>query len=186
MIYLPLHCHHQNGSCIKMGSDESLFNVTLIVRDELSHKTVSTDHNFWRERTAEAESNRDPSAYHPNALPLGQTGSHSISTGTCVSWCRWRAGWPILFRGPTQEAALAKTNAANKKRVDLKNNNNESEWTRKVEVNQFLGFKVPSTVKSKSHQFQIQVTYSQNCLIRRYHVKNQPSMYQRTVTCQIR
>ena len=40
-----------------------------------SHKTVSTDHNIWRERRAEADSNRGPSAYQPNALPLGQTGS---------------------------------------------------------------------------------------------------------------
>ena len=32
-IYLSLHCHHQNDSCIKMGSDESHFNVSLIVRD---------------------------------------------------------------------------------------------------------------------------------------------------------
>ena len=40
-----------------------------------SHKTVSTDHNFWRERKAETDSNRSPSAYQPNALPLGQTGS---------------------------------------------------------------------------------------------------------------
>ena len=23
IIYLSLHCHHQNDSCIKMGSDES-------------------------------------------------------------------------------------------------------------------------------------------------------------------
>ena len=36
---------------------------------------MSTDHNFWRERRAEAVSNRGPSAYQPNALPLGQTGS---------------------------------------------------------------------------------------------------------------
>ena len=39
-----------------------------------SHKTVSTDHNFWSERRAEADSNRDPSVYQPNALPLRQTG----------------------------------------------------------------------------------------------------------------
>ena len=43
--------------------------------DGLSHKTVSTDHNFRGERRAEADSNRGPSAYQPNALPLGQTGS---------------------------------------------------------------------------------------------------------------
>ena len=38
IIYLSLHCHHQNDSsfkrgCIKMDSDESHFNVSLIVRD---------------------------------------------------------------------------------------------------------------------------------------------------------
>ena len=40
-----------------------------------SHKTVLTDHNFWRERRAEADSNRGPSAYQPNAIPIGQTAS---------------------------------------------------------------------------------------------------------------
>ena len=45
----------------------------------LSHKTVSTDHNFSRERRAEADSNRGPSAYLPNALPLGQTGSRILA-----------------------------------------------------------------------------------------------------------
>ena len=25
IIYLSLHCHHKNDSCIKMGSGESLF-----------------------------------------------------------------------------------------------------------------------------------------------------------------
>ena len=28
IIYLSLHCHHQNDSCIKTGSDESSFNVS--------------------------------------------------------------------------------------------------------------------------------------------------------------
>ena len=28
IIYLSLYCHHQNDSCIKMGSDESRFNVS--------------------------------------------------------------------------------------------------------------------------------------------------------------
>ena len=47
-IYLSLHCHHQNDSCIKMGSNESYFNVSSIVRD--SHKTVSTNHNLLEEK----------------------------------------------------------------------------------------------------------------------------------------
>ena len=28
IIYLSLHCHHQNDTCIKVGSDESHFNVS--------------------------------------------------------------------------------------------------------------------------------------------------------------
>ena len=35
-IYLSLHCHHQNDSCIKMGSDESHFIVSSIVRDKVT------------------------------------------------------------------------------------------------------------------------------------------------------
>ena len=35
IIYLLLHCHHENDSCIKMGSDESHFNVSVIVRDKV-------------------------------------------------------------------------------------------------------------------------------------------------------
>ena len=27
IIYLSLHCHHQNDFCIKVGSDDSHFNV---------------------------------------------------------------------------------------------------------------------------------------------------------------
>ena len=123
-IYLSLHCHHQNDSCIKMGSDESHFNVSLIVRDgekgvwrwgrgrlytyryTVTHQNdfcikMGSDESHFnvslivtdkvtrqcpetaifeeRERRAEADSNRGPSAHQPNALPLGQTGSRRES-----------------------------------------------------------------------------------------------------------
>ena len=45
IMYLSLHCHHHNDFCIRWGSEESHFNVSLIVRDKVT-KTVSTDHNF--------------------------------------------------------------------------------------------------------------------------------------------
>ena len=48
-IYLSLHCHHQNDSCIKVGSNESHFNVS-VGSDGQSHKTVSTKHNFFEEK----------------------------------------------------------------------------------------------------------------------------------------
>ena len=43
IIYLSLHCHHQNDSCFEMGSsDESYFNVSLIVRDKVTRQCPQT------------------------------------------------------------------------------------------------------------------------------------------------
>ena len=42
IIYLSLHCHHQNNFCIKVGSDESHFNVSLIVRDKVTRQCPQT------------------------------------------------------------------------------------------------------------------------------------------------
>ena len=42
IIYLSLQCHHQNDCCIKMGSNESDFNVSLIVRDRVSRQCPQT------------------------------------------------------------------------------------------------------------------------------------------------
>ena len=39
----------QNDSCIKMGSDESHFNVS-VGSDGQSHRTVSTNHNLFEEK----------------------------------------------------------------------------------------------------------------------------------------
>ena len=43
-IYLSPHCHHRNDSCIKMGSDESHFNVSLLVRKKVRN------HNHFEEK----------------------------------------------------------------------------------------------------------------------------------------
>ena len=43
IINLSLHCHHQNDSCIKMGSDECHFNVSLIiVKDKVTRQCPQT------------------------------------------------------------------------------------------------------------------------------------------------
>ena len=62
IIYLPLHCHHQNDSCIKMGSNESHFNLS-VGSDGQSHKTMSTNHNLSEEKG-------EPNRYRPEVLPL--------------------------------------------------------------------------------------------------------------------
>ena len=80
IIYLSLYCHHQNDSCIKMGSDESHFNVS-VGSDGQSHRTVSTNHNLSEEKG-------EPKRYRTEVLlltnltplPLGQTGSRILAT----------------------------------------------------------------------------------------------------------
>ena len=62
IIYLSLHCHHQNDFCIKMGSDQSHFNVS-VRSDGQSHKTVSTNHNLFEEKG-------EPKRYRTEVLPL--------------------------------------------------------------------------------------------------------------------
>ena len=62
IIYLSLHCHHQNDFCIKMGSDESHFNVS-VGSDEQSHRAVSTNHNLFEEKG-------EPKRYQTEVLPL--------------------------------------------------------------------------------------------------------------------
>ena len=60
IMYLSLHCHHHNDSCIKIGSDESHFNVS-VGSDGQSHKTVSTNHNLFEEKGGEGERERENS-----------------------------------------------------------------------------------------------------------------------------
>ena len=62
IIYLSLHCYHQNDSCIKMGSDESHFTVS-VGNDGQSHKIVSTNHNLSEEKG-------EPKRYRTEVLPL--------------------------------------------------------------------------------------------------------------------
>ena len=73
-MYLSIYRHHHNGSCFKIGSGESHFNVSVIVRDKVTRQCPQTT-TFEEKGEPEADSNQSLSAYHPNALPLGQTGS---------------------------------------------------------------------------------------------------------------
>ena len=49
------------------------------MRDKVTNKAVYTDHSLFEEKGEPyvAVSNRSPSVYQPNALPLGQTGTHT-------------------------------------------------------------------------------------------------------------
>ena len=60
--YTYRYTHHQNDSCIKVGSDESHFNVS-VGSDGQSHKTVFTNHNLFEE-------NGEPKRYRSEVLPL--------------------------------------------------------------------------------------------------------------------
>ena len=51
IIYLSLHCHHQNDFCIKMGSDESHSNVTSDVTDKITRQCPQTTTFLKREES---------------------------------------------------------------------------------------------------------------------------------------
>ena len=77
ITYLSLHCHHQNDSCIKMGSDESHFNVSLIVRDKVTRQCPQTTTFEENEEPKRIRTEVPLLTSLSNALPLGQTGSHA-------------------------------------------------------------------------------------------------------------
>ena len=62
IIYLSLHCHHLNDSCIKMGSDEGHFNVSLIERDQVFTRQCQQTNSF--------EEKREPKRIRTEAPPL--------------------------------------------------------------------------------------------------------------------
>ena len=61
IINLSLHCHHQNDFCIKVGSDESHFNVSLIVRYKVTRQCPQT--TIFEEKG-------EPKWYRTEVLPL--------------------------------------------------------------------------------------------------------------------
>ena len=61
IIYLSLHCHHQNDFCIKVGCDESHFNVSLIVRDTVTRQCS---------QTTTFEKKEEPKQIRTEVLPL--------------------------------------------------------------------------------------------------------------------
>ena len=63
IIYLLRHCLHHNDSCIKMGSYERHFSVSLIVRDEVTRRCPQTT-TFLKRR--ESRSGIEP---RPFCLP---------------------------------------------------------------------------------------------------------------------
>ena len=73
IIYISLHCHDQNDSCIKMGSNKSHFNDPLNMRDKVTRQHPQTT-TFLKRR--ESQSRIELRSF---CLPLGQTGSLQLS-----------------------------------------------------------------------------------------------------------
>ena len=85
----------------KMGSVESHFNVSLIVRDKVTGQPVSTNHDpFEEKREPKRNRGRGPSAYQPNALTLGQTGSQQNNEAACEIEEAILSCWPNVYVFP--------------------------------------------------------------------------------------
>ena len=64
VVYQSLHCHHQNDSYIKMGSGESRFTVSLIMRDNVTKQCPQTMITF-----SKGEESRSRIEPRPFCLP---------------------------------------------------------------------------------------------------------------------
>ena len=96
VLGLP-QCYHFDGSCVKMDNNDSQFNVSLIVRD--SHKTVSTNHNRWRERRAEAGNRTEVRLFTSlTAGPIRLTVIHPEQQAPCL--CQ-----PLVITSPSHVTA---------------------------------------------------------------------------------
>ena len=89
-LYLTLHCHHQNDSCIKMGSDKSQFNVhyplSVQMRDITTWSRTSSVH---RPQLLTSEEKGEPTEEESNADP-----SRSLLTRLTP----YRSAKPALYR----------------------------------------------------------------------------------------
>ena len=62
IIYLSLHCHHQNNFCIMMGSDDSHFNVSV--------GSDGQNHNLRPQTTAFLKRKENRSGIEPRSFRL--------------------------------------------------------------------------------------------------------------------
>ena len=93
-ISFSLHCHHQNDSCIKMGSDESHFNVSLIVRDKVPTRLCPQTTTFLKKKERQKgiqprplcfKPAHKPSCRPPLVIPPDNSGK---GAGLCMGLCR--------------------------------------------------------------------------------------------------
>ena len=91
-ICLSLHCHHQNDFCIKMGSDESHSNVSLIVRDKVTRQCPQT--TFEEKGEPEQIQTKVPLltslTARPNQLTCRQVLLKILFTNGCVLLYLWK------------------------------------------------------------------------------------------------
>ena len=80
-LSIRLHCHHQRMTCIKMGNDESHFNVSLIVRDKVTRPCP---------QTTTFEEKGEPKRYQTEVLPLTSLPPYSFYTNAAKLYFLFR------------------------------------------------------------------------------------------------
>ena len=91
IIYMLLHCHHQNVSCIKTGSDEIHYNASLTVKDNVNGQCPQTT-TFRKRRESRSKIDPRPFCLPPYRLKLGETGSRT-EYKYILRLCEFIYGW---------------------------------------------------------------------------------------------
>ena len=103
IIHPSLHCHHQNDFCIKVGSDESHFNVSfIIVTDKVTRQCPQTTTFKEKGEPKRIRTGVPLLTSLTPQLPLGQTGS------------------PVRFsHGPTMVSATSSVVSADNRDISV-------------------------------------------------------------------
>ena len=86
IIYLSLHCHHQNDFCINVGSDESHSNVSLIVRDKVTRRCLQTT-TFDEKEEPKRIRTEVPLLTSLTPYRWAKTGSHNVFVRASALCC---------------------------------------------------------------------------------------------------
>ena len=98
-----LHCHHQNDSCIQMGSDERHSNVSLLSSEGQSHRAVSMKHNFQGSLAEEGIAQMLERRTRDRKVP----GSSPGRSGGRIFFSRFNFLCCLLFRYPFDPSVTA-------------------------------------------------------------------------------
>ena len=103
MLHTTLRCHHQNDCCIKMGSNQGHFNVSLTVRDSKAQCVITS------------QALKHHTSQNKNKQTHTQTNKNLVAVSVSAVWASASQHRPLLLkRKESQRGIKQKTREVSK------------------------------------------------------------------------